>query len=35
LDYKGHIEVLEWLVSLGLYTNEELRRVKENIEFDL
>ena len=26
----GHIEALEWLVSLGHYTNEELRRVKEN-----
>ena len=27
---EGHIEALEWLVSLGHYTNEELRSVKEN-----
>ena len=28
---EGHIEALEWLVSLGHYTNEELRRVKKRM----
>ena len=31
LEEEGRIEALEWLVSLGHYTNEELRSVKERM----